>query len=104
MTLAELNTILKSTGYPVAYSHFNETVSSPFITYSVVGSSNFFADNKVDKKIDNIQVELYTRKKDLVAEKLLEDILDENEIAYKTTETYIDSEKIFQKIYEMRLI
>ena len=109
MTLAELNTILKATGYPVAYSHFTATTNTPlpippYITYLSAYSSNFKADDKVYAKIDNLQIELYTAKKDLTAEKKLEDLLDTNEIAYESTETWIDSEKLFQKIYEVRLI
>lgn len=104
MTLAELKKILDATGYPVAYSHFKETQTVPFITYLVTYSSNFFADNKVDKKIQNVQVELYTDYKDLVAENILEDLLDENEIPYETTETFIESENLFQKIYEFGVI
>jgi hypothetical protein len=104
MTLAELYILLKATGYPVAYSHFSATPSIPFITYVSAYSSNFIADNKVHQKINNVQVELYTNKKDLTAEKKLEDVLDNNEIPYETTETFIDSESLFQKIYEVRLI
>lgn len=104
MTLAELNSILDATGYPVAYSHFNEQKATPYITYLVSYSSNFFADNKTYKRIDIAQVELYTDKKDLQAESTLETLLDSNEIAYETTETFIESEKLFQKIYEIGVI
>ena len=50
MTLQELNNILKSTGYEVAYSHFNTPIKPPFITYLISNSENFIADNKVYKK------------------------------------------------------
>jgi hypothetical protein len=104
MTLAELKQLLDTTGYPVAYSHFNKPVEAPFITYLVAFSSNQFADNKVHKKIQNVQVELYTNYKDLTAESTLEDIFDANEIPYETTETFIESEQLFQKIYEIGVI
>jgi hypothetical protein len=109
MTLVELKQILDTTGYPVAYSHFiatenNPMPSPPYITYLVSHSSNMFADNKVHKKISNIQIELYTNKKDLQAESKLEDALDENEIPYETSEIWIESEKLFQKIYEIGVI
>jgi len=109
VTLSDIYTILKATGYPVAYSHFTGTTttplpSPPYVCYLSAYSSNLFADNKVFKKIDNLQIELYTIKKDLVAEKKLEDLLDLNEISYETTETWIETEKLFQKIYEVRLI
>jgi hypothetical protein len=104
MTLAQLYNLLKATGYPVAYSHFSATPSIPFVTYLVSYSSNFNADNKVLQKIDNVQVELYTNKKDLAAESKLENILDNNEIPYDSTESFIESEGLFQKNYEVRLV
>lgn len=103
MTLVELKKILDATGFPVAYSHFNDPKKTPFITYLVTYSSNFHADNKVYKQIQNVDVELYTDKKDLAAEQTLEDLLNTNELPYEKVETYIDSEKIYQIIYEMRL-
>jgi hypothetical protein len=103
MTLTELKQILEATGYPVAYSHFNSPQKPPFICYLVSNSSNFFADSKVYQKFDNIQIELYTSKKDLVAEGKLESILDTHEIPYETTEIFIETEKLFQKIYEVSL-
>lgn len=104
MTLNELNNILKATGYPVAYSHFNDSVKPPFITYLVLGSENFNADNQVYNRIDDVNIELYTKIKDLEAEKKLEDILNENELVWEVTETYIETEKVFQRLYEVRLI
>lgn len=104
MTLVELKRLLDATGFPVAYSHFNDTKPTPYICYLVTYSSNFHADNKVHKQIQNVDIELYTNKKDLHVESILEAILNENEIPYDTTETFIESEKLFQKIYEVRLI
>jgi len=106
MTLAELTTILKSTGYPVAYSHFSgdNVPAPPFITYHVDSSSNYFADDRVHKKIDNVLIELYTDKKDLTAEANLEAALDANNLAYETTEAWIEEEQLFQKTYEIGVI
>lgn len=108
MTLEELNLILKTTGFPVAYSHFVESENEPapqppFVVYVVVYSNNFMADNRVHKRIETVQIELYTNKKDLEAEAILEAALNENYLPYQTTETFIDSEQLFQKIYEVRL-
>lgn len=104
MNLDELKDLLDATGFPVAYSHFNEQKATPFITYLIKGSDNLIADNKVYKKIQNVEIELYTNKKDLYSESVLERILDTNEMPYETMETFIESEKLFQKIYEVRLI
>lgn len=104
MILADLKKILDQTGFPVTYSHFSSPPSVPYITYLIAYTSNVFADDQVYKKIDNAQIELYTNKKDLASEKKLEDVLDANGIPYETTETFIESEQLFQRIYEVRLI
>lgn len=105
MTLSELVQILKATGFPVAYSHFQGPPPSiPFITYVEVGSDNMHADNRTWQRVRNINIELYTDKKDLQAELTLEALLDENNLPYQTTETYIESEQLFQKIYEIGVV
>ncbi|MBG9831829.1 hypothetical protein ACT7DZ_28205 [Bacillus cereus] len=109
MDLGELIKILEATGYPVAYSHFIATPGKsvpapPYICILVDGSANLMADNKVYHKIDDANIELYTTKKDLVAEAKLEQVLDDHEIPYDSYGTFIESEKTYQKIYETRLI
>ncbi|PHD58851.1 hypothetical protein [Bacillus toyonensis] len=109
MTLGELTKILEVTGYPVAYSHFTSTPTSPvptppYVCFLVEGSSNLMADNKVYYKIHDVNIELYTTRKDLVAEAKLEKVLDDHEIPYESYETFIESEKLYQKLYEMRSI
>ncbi|WP_099329106.1 hypothetical protein [Clostridium paraputrificum] len=104
MNLIELEDMLKQTSYPVKYSHFEKPVKVPYITYINSNTNNFIADNIVYKKISDVQIELYTRKKDLGVEEKLEKLLDENELAYETSEVWIEEERLFQKIYEVRLI
>lgn len=108
MNLIELKTILEATGYPVAFHHFTETENEPlpkppFIVYLSAYSANYMADNKVHIPIDNVQIELYTSKKDLEAEAKLEAVLNESEMPYQSLETYIETEELYQKIYEVRL-
>jgi hypothetical protein len=108
MNLVQLKNILEATGFPVAYSHFVETENEPmpkppFIVYLATYSSNFMADNKVHIPIENVQIELYTSKKDLDAENQVETVLNASEIPYSTTEAFIESEQVYQKIYEVRL-
>ncbi|WP_342025726.1 hypothetical protein AADC60_24505 [Cytobacillus pseudoceanisediminis] len=109
MTLIELRQILDLTGLPVAYSHWTATENNPvpappYICYLVDSNPNFIADNKVYTKISDVNIELYTTKKDLAAEAALEKVLDDHKIPYEPFETFIDSEKVFQKTYEVRLI
>jgi hypothetical protein len=98
---ATLFTLLKSTGLPVAYHHFASPPTPPYIVYLFSYSSNFGADNKVHKEIPNNQVELYTKAKDPTSEALIEGLFDANEIYWDKTETYIESEGLFQVLYEI---
>lgn len=109
MTLAELVAGLKSLGFPVAYGEFEATEttpvpSPPFITVQYSYSSDLMADNHNYMGIGNYQIELYTIKKDLPREKLVEDYLKSNRIAYSKVEAWLDEEKMRQIIYEIQLI
>lgn len=104
MTQAELFNALKSTGLPVAYSSFTTAVSPPFITYQFSYSNDLEADNINYLEIGNFQVELYTKVKDLAAEKKVKDKFKELQMPYSKTEAWLDEEKLFQIIYEIQLI
>lgn len=98
--------LLKSTGMPVAYRRFvvddnNPPPQPPFLIYLFSYSSNFSADNKVYQKVPRYQVELYTTKKDPATEKILEDLFDANDIYWEKTETWLESEGLYQVIYEI---
>ena len=101
MDEAALFTLLKSTGLPVAYHHFASPPSPPYIVYLFAYSSNFGADNKVHSQADNYQVELYTTIKDPASEKLIEDALNGADVYWEKTEMYIDSEGLYQVLYEI---
>lgn len=104
MTQAELYQALKSLGMPVAYGSFSTPVTPPFITYQFAYSSDLIADNQNYVDISNFQVELYTAKKDLAAEKLVQDKLKELGLPYSKVEAFLEEEKLYQVIYEIQLI
>lgn len=54
-------------------------------------------------KISRVNVELYTDKKDLNAEQKVEDALDAASIFYAKSEVWIDSEKLYEVLYEMEV-
>jgi len=98
---AALFQLLKTTNLPVAYHHFTSPPSPPYIVYLFSYSSNFGADNKVYDAAKNFQVELYTKTKDLASEKLIEDALNGADVYWEKTETYIESEGLYQVFYEI---
>lgn len=99
--MEELLQILSETQIPYAYHHFaeGESPEPPFICYLFPGSNNFSADGKVYYKINEVHIELYTDLKDLAVEQQLEEVLDEHGIFYNKSETWIESEKLYEVLY-----
>ena len=100
--MEELLSILGETQIPFAYDHFaeGESPDPPFICYLLPGSNNFAADGKVYYKISQVNIELYTDRKDPAVEQKLEDALDAASIFYNKTEVWIDSEKLYEVLYQ----
>lgn len=109
MIQSELNTLLKTTGYRTAYHHFvvdekNPPPTPPYITYLRISDNNISSDYAVHGKFKNYQVELYTNKKDLATEQKLEAVLNTIDTEYETSETYIESEALYQIVYQIKLV
>lgn len=99
--MEKLLSVLDSIGIPYAYDHFaeGESPDPPFLCYLLPGSSNFSADGKVYHRVSEVRLELYTDYKDLASEQKVEDALDAAELFYNKTETWIDSEKLYEVLY-----
>lgn len=104
MTQAELYQELKSIGLPVTYHHFTTPPSLPYLVYLFLYSNDLIADNQNYQEISNFQVELYTNKKDLQSEALVESKLKALSMPYSKLETWIDTENLYQIMYEIQLI
>lgn len=104
MNVTELANHLNSIGLPIAYNHFTEPPAPPYLVYLYSYSNDLIADNKNVMDVGIYQIELYTNKKDLASEKLVEDKLKEIELPYRKFEVWINEEKLYQIMYEVTLI
>ena len=97
--------LIKSMGLPFAYDHFaeGESPAPPFICYLTPGSDNFAADGRAYYKINIVNIELYTDTKDPSVEQKVESVLDANGIFYDKTEVWIESEKLYEALYQFEL-
>ena len=102
MTLSEVKAVLETTGFPVAYRYHRIEPSMPYICYMESYSNNFAADNTVYLPVKHIQIELYTGSKSPEAEETVEHALN-GLFFWDKTETYIESEKCYQVIYEIEV-
>lgn len=98
----EIVKILTEAGIPFAYDHFaeGESPAPPFICYLMPESDNFSADGMVYHKITGVSIELYTDAKSPETEKKLEDALDSHRVFYNKSEVWIDSEKLYEVLYQ----
>jgi hypothetical protein len=112
LTQQGLYTLLSSTGIATCYQSWKasgitettELPALPWICYLFVDNDGTeAADNKVHQKVNNYLVELYTNKKDIASEELLEDALDSASIFYNKAETYIEDQALFEVAYSIQI-
>ena len=103
--MEKILSILRGLGIPFAYDHFaqGESPDPPFICYLILASDNFSADGKVYYKIDLYNIELYTDLKDLSLERKIDEALDEASIFYNKSETWIESESLYEVLYTFEM-
>lgn len=104
MTLKEIKQMIASVGLPYAYDHFKKPTKPPYICFTYPESDNFAADNKVYLKTMNLNIELYTDEKEPELEKTVEDILDASDLFYDSSETYIESEKMYMVTWTTTIV
>ena len=71
--------------------------------YLLPGSNNFAADGKVYHKINEVRIELYTDEKDPSVEEQVTAVLDEHGIFYEKSEVWIESENLYEVLYQMEV-
>ena len=105
MTIENIVEMLQEMNIPFAYDHFaeGESPDPPFICYLIPGSDNFAADGKVYFKMNEVRIEVYTDFKDLNLESRVEGVLDGHEIFYNKSETWIQSEKLYEVMYSFEM-
>ena len=101
MTYDEVVAMAEDTGLPVAYDHFaeGESPDPPFLVFLFPSSDNFSADGQVYAKINALHFELYTDRKQPEIEAMVEAVLDQHGIFYDKTETWIESEKLYEILF-----
>ena len=109
MTIEELSGALASLGMPVAYGEFLDTEENPapdppFITYQFAENDDIKADNHNYLAVSNIDIELYTDRKDPAKETLVENKLNELRLPYRKSEVWIEAERMRQVLYQIQLI
>lgn len=106
MKQCQVEAMLEEMGILWAYHHFEEeeAPNPPFLVYLYPKSDNFAADGINYQGISELDIELYTDAKEREIEKKVEAVLKQHGIFYVKQETYIESERLYEVLYEMEVL
>lgn len=90
---------------PFAYDHFveGEVPGPPFLAFLYPKAVNFAADGIAYYKVNQLDIELYTDLKQPELEEKVEAVLLKHGIFYSKSEVWIESEKLYEVLYEMEV-
>ena len=84
MTYEQIAEMMEEMGLPFAYHHFaeDESPAPPFLLFLSPGENTFSADNLAYFSCKQLDIELYTDKKQPELEEQVESVLSQHEIYY----------------------
>ena len=105
MSYENINEMMLEMGMPFAYHHFaeGESPKPPFLIYLSPGENTFGADNLMYHSFKKLDIELYTDEKSPETEERVEEVLLRHNIYYTKTEVWIESERLYEVLYEMEV-
>ena len=105
MSYEEIAEMMQEIGLPFAYHHFaeGESPKPPFLLFLSSGENTFGADNLMYFSFKRLNIELYTDVKSPEIERQVEEVLTQHRIYYTKTETWIESERLYEVLYEMEV-
>lgn len=106
MTYTEVASMIGSIGLDYAYYQFPEASGQapPFVLFYYPEDNDFVADGCNYVKKRRLIIELYTDNKDFTTEAAVEAVLTANGFVYSRSETYIDSERMYEVIFQTEVI
>ena len=105
MTYEEISEMMQEIGLPFAYHHFaeGESPDPPFTLFLSPGENTFSADNLMYVSFKRLHSELYTDEKSPDAEERVEEVLHQHNIYYTKSETWIESERLYEVLYTLEV-
>lgn len=103
MTHGDLLEILKPTGIPWTYHHWDKPPAPPYGVYLDEGDDPFFADDRTYFYSSAIRLELYSLERDPALDALVREALDGAGIPYEADFTYLESEGLYESIFEFEV-
>lgn len=103
MTFTELVAILAPTGIPWTYHHWTAPPAPPYGVYLSVWDNPFFADDQTYVFTSGIRLEVYSLERDTSLDDAVRAALDAAQIPYDTDYTFLESEGLYESIFEIEV-
>lgn len=75
-----------------------------YILFYYLERDDMYADDEAYCKITALNLELYTNAKNIEKEQIVERAMHAADLTYQKSETYIDSEEMYEVLYETEVI
>ena len=98
--------MIEDIGLPFAYYSFPEEQAPalPYLVFYYPDYDDLGADNINYQTIANLNIELYTSNKDFATESSVETALTNAGLYFQKSETYIESEQMYEVLYQIQLV
>ena len=105
MSYEEIAEMMQEIGLSFVYHHFaeGESPNPSFVLFLSPKENTFGADNLMYISFKTLHIELYTDTKSPETEERVEEILYQHNIYYTKSETWIESEKLYEVLYELEV-
>lgn len=102
MSTSNIQSLLLTTGLPVAYSHFQTKQVPPYIVWTGSGQNTFGADDTWYHRRNTYQIEYYFTKKDEANESAIEEVLLGAGYQYtKSADLFIEDQNVYLIYYDV---
>lgn len=103
MSYEELLEILRPTGIPWTYHHWEGKQDPPYGVYLDEEDDPFYADGKTYVYFTAARLEVYSLERDPALDQKVREALDAAEIAYYAHYIWIESEGLYETIFEIEV-
>lgn len=80
-----------------------DVIKTPYLLWDMPDRDDFQADDHNYAKAQRLSIEYDSRKRDLKAETVIEDMLDDANISYSKEEAYIEGQRVYEVMYTMEV-
>ena len=106
MKLTEITEMIESFGLPCTYLQWEEgdAPALPYVAYYYPISRGEYADNTNYIQISQLNIELYTKSKNVDLENQIIQTLEQYSIPFESSETYLEDEKMYEVLFECEIL